>query len=198
MISGTNSESISPTVVQFGPVGGVHYYIHLAYQEAATIKYQRIKFTSTSLDYQITNVVSSGSGYTNNTAPSISLAGNNYPVISWIGFNGQGIGKVNETTGIPGTVKKVVVRRGNNGTWGSFFKVGDNASNTNNNSITSSTEATIIAWSEGSAPNYASKWVRRTSSGYTDAHNISNNGKQNQVSNGTSLTDIKSTVKNDF
>ncbi|MDY0081657.1 MAG: T9SS type A sorting domain-containing protein [Ignavibacteriaceae bacterium] len=90
---------------------------------------------------------------------------------------------------------KVVVRRGNNGSWSSFFKAGNNAVTTNNNSSGSTLyEETIITWSEGSSPNYNSKWVRRVNGSYTNAHSLSHNGKQNQVSNGTSLDNVKGTV----
>ncbi|MBE7476357.1 MAG: hypothetical protein HS131_06420 [Ignavibacteriales bacterium] len=63
-------------------------------------------------------------------------------------------GGINKIEGEPPT-SKVVVRRAKDNSWSSFFKAGYNAVTTNNNSTSSTlNEESIIAWSEGSSPNF--------------------------------------------
>jgi hypothetical protein len=51
---------------------------------------------------------------------------------------------------------------------------------TNNNSVNSSAEKTVIVWSEG-ATNPASKWMKRTGTSYITPQNLSHSGIQTQI-----------------
>ena len=143
--------------------------------------------------------LSSGSGFRNNYLPSISRTYSSKLVVSWLANYGNvtgGGGGTNKGNFIEGTEyaePQVVIRvgSGRSSVWGSFYKVGDNVSSAINNSVpSSSSEETIIAWAEDNGSNYSSKWIRRTGSGYTDAHSLSTNGKQVQISNGSALVNI--------
>ncbi|MBE7476196.1 MAG: T9SS type A sorting domain-containing protein [Ignavibacteriota bacterium] len=189
-IPNTTSYSSNPSVV------GISNNIHVVYQHSLGIRYILAFFNNYVADYINYAIISTGCGYTNNYSPSISLVKNNYPVVSWVGYNytDPGGGEVNKVEGESPT-SKIVVRRAKDNSWSSFFKAGYNAVTTNNNSTSSTlNEESIIAWSEGSSPNFLSKWVRRVNGSYTDAHSLSHNGKQNQVSNGTSIDNIEGTV----
>jgi hypothetical protein len=191
LIPNTNSYSSNPSV------SGRGNDIYLAWQHSLGIRYIFGYAQSTNWIYNNYAVISTGSGYTNNSSPSISLARNYYPVVSWIGYNyvDDGGGGINKIEGEDAVVSKVVVRRSSSGSWSSFFKAGNNAATTNNNSSSSTvSEQSVITWSEGTAPNYNSKWVRRVDGSYTDVQNLSHNGKQNQASNGTNLENIKGTI----
>ena len=193
LIPNTNSYSENPAAA------GRTTNVHLAYEQFNSINYLYASASWPNWGYFYNETISTGSGYDFNHSPSISIAWGDYsPVVSWIGYsNIIPPGTVSKGNQVSTTeyVPKVVVRRGYNWKLGSFFKAGTDAVTTNNNSVISSlTEATIIAWSEGTAPDYSSKWVRRTNGVYTDAHSISPGGKQNQVSNGSSLTNIKDLV----
>jgi len=188
-IPNTSLYSIDPSVA------GISNDIHLVYQHSLGVRYILAVFDNYGADYTNYAIISTGSGYTNNYSPSISLAKNNYPVVSWIGHNVQGGGGINKVDGDEASVSKVVVRRANDSEWSSFFKAGNSAATTNNNSSnTAVSEQSVITWSEGTSPNYNSKWVRRVDGNYTDAQSLSHNGKQNQVSNGTNLENIKGTI----
>ena len=189
-IPNTTLYSSNPSIAGSGGV------VYLAWQHSLGIRYILGHNQSQSWGYRDYSIVSTGSGYTNSYSPSISLAKNGYPVVSWIGYNyvADPGGGINKIEGEPPT-SKVVVRRAIDNNWSSFFKAGYNAVTTNNNSTSSTlNEESIIAWSEGSSPNFLSKWVRRVNGSYTDAHSLSHNGKQNQVSNGTSIDNIEGTV----
>ena len=190
LIPNTNSYSSNPSV------SGRGNDIYLAWQHSLGIRYIFGYAQSTNWIYNNYAVISTGSGYTNNSSPSISLARNFYPVVSWIGYNYvDDVVGINKIEGEDAVVSKVVVRRSSSGSWSSFFKAGNNAATTNNNSSSSTvSEQSVITWSEGTAPNYNSKWVRRVDGSYTDVQNLSHNGKQNQASNGTNLENIKGTI----
>ena len=190
LIPNTNSYSSNPSIV------GRYNWVYLAWQHSLGIRYIFGYAQGANWIYNNYAIISTGSGYTNNYSPSISLAKNAYPVVSWIGYNyvddtGWGINKIEGES----PTSKIVVRRGSSGSWSSFFKAGYNPVTTNNNSTSSSlNEESVITWSEGTSPNYSSKWVRRVDGSYTDVQNLSHNGKQNQASNGTNLENMKGTV----
>jgi hypothetical protein len=189
-IPNTNLYSSNPSVCGFGDD------IYLAWQHSLGIRYIFGGAQGTNWRYANYEIISTGSGYQNNYSPSISLAKNGYPVVSWIGYNytDPGGGGINKIEGESPT-SKIVVRRASGSSWSSFFKAGYNAVTTNNNSTSSAlNEESVITWSEGTSPNFLSKWVRRVNGSYTDAHSLSHNGKQNQVSNGTTVDNMEGTV----
>src|SRR5690606_22658288 len=129
-VPNTNSYSVDPTVA------GRYNNIYLAYQHSLTIKYIFGYPQGNNWLYNNYTTISTGSGYSNNFAPSISLTGNFHPVVSWIGSSiGSGDPGGEKIKGTGGNESKVVVRRGH-GTWSSFFKAATNTVNTNHNSIT--------------------------------------------------------------
>ncbi|MCZ7616304.1 MAG: hypothetical protein M5T52_22805, partial [Ignavibacteriaceae bacterium] len=82
-------------------------------------------------NWQYTNyaILSTGCGYTNNYTPSISLAKNGYPVVSWVGYNYKDPGgDINKIEGELPT-SKIVVRRAAGSSWSSFFKARSQCSN---------------------------------------------------------------------
>ena len=186
------------SLYSFDPsVAGISNDVHVAYQHSLGVRYILAVFDNYGADYTNFEIISTGSGYTNNYSPSISLAKNFYPVVSWIGYNytDPGGGGINKIDGDEASVSKIVVRRASGSSWSSFFKAGYNAVTSNNNSTSSAlNEESVITWSEGSSPNFSSKWVRRVNGSYTDAHSLSHNGKQNQVSNGTTVDNMEGTV----
>ncbi len=192
----TNSSSSNPSV------SGWSYYLFFVYQQSQAINYMYGHWESPVNNWtfwsQYYATLSTGSGFRYNYLPSISRTLNSKIIVSWIGSDGiqsGGIG-TNKGTSDEGTETaqpQVVIRVGSGGSsvWGSFYKVGDNVSSAVNNSVPASGfEATIIAWAEDNGTNYSSKWIRRTSSGYTDAYPLSSNGKQVQISNGSALDNI--------
>ncbi len=128
--------------------------------------------------------ISTGSGYPINFSPSISVA-NNYPVVSWVaGLSAPG-GGVSQ--------KRIVTSRGT--TWGTFQIAGTDANYVNNNSALTTTEKTVIVWSEGFT-NPISKWMKRTGTSYNTPRALSHYGIQNQVSSGSDYQYMSAMVFN--
>lgn len=106
LIPNTSLYSFDPSVAGFSDD------IHLVYQHSLGVRYILAVFDNYGADYIYYAIVSTGSGYTNNYSPSISLAKNTYPVVSWIGYNytDPGGGGINKIEGEAPT-SKIVVRR---------------------------------------------------------------------------------------
>jgi hypothetical protein len=138
------------------------------------------------------SVISSGSSFASNVYPSISLTGSESTiVVSWKGFNGPGIGKDEAGITYP---HKMVTRVKQNSTWGDFFIAGDNVSFVNNNSVSSSSPATVIAWSESDGT--ISKWIKRVGTTYCNLSSLSHNGAIPVISDGSTLDNIEVMVLN--
>jgi hypothetical protein len=137
-------------------------------------------------------IVSSGSSLEKNIYPSISLTGSdNTVVVSWKGYNGAALPKEVAGGEYP---HKMVTRVKQNGTWGDFFIAGDNVSLVNNNSVSSSSPATVIAWSENNGAN--AKWIKRVGTTYCNLSPLSHTGAVPVVSNATGLENIEVMVLN--
>jgi hypothetical protein len=138
--------------------------------------------------------VSSGSGYTNNTNPSISLNSDG-PFISWTGSRKEAnssnkiIGKENWVY-----VYKAILRTKSSGSWGDFNVIGSEVNYTNNNSTTSSNGETVIAYSQSGGQ--SSKWIKRVGGYYSEIVSLSHNGLQVNLSNGSGLSNLKAMVFN--
>ena len=149
----------------------------LAFQEGSSeIRYVKL---SAGTDYESvleTSLVSSGSPFTNNQSPSISVQAEN-SVISWDGFN----------TPIP----SAVVIRKIGSTWSNFNTFGSGTVRyTNNNSRRDGGEGSIIAWCD---IYNAHKFVKLDTGNYSSILTLpvgSGNG-QIQVSNGIGFADMK-------
>jgi hypothetical protein len=59
-------------------------------------------------------------------------------------------------------ISKAVIRKGP--VWGDLQIVGDNVNYTNNNSVSTALQKTVIVWSEETTPQ--SKWIKRTNDNY--------------------------------
>ena len=79
-------------------------------------------------------------------------------------------------------------------TWGDFTVLGSEVNYTNNNSSTSTTGETVIAFSQSGGS--TSKWVKRVGGYYSAVSSLSHNGLQVNVSNGTDLTNVEAMVFN--
>ena len=136
--------------------------------------------------------VSNGSGYSNNTNPSISLTPSG-PFVSWTGSR-----KENSPNKIIGkeTLSFVyrAIMRAKSVNWGDFYVMGDNVNYTNNNSTTNSNSETVIAYSRDNGQ--LVPWARRVGGYYTGFGSISHNGLQVNLSNGSSLSNLKAMVFN--
>lgn len=190
VIQGTNSDSKNHSI----KCDQVTKTVYLAYDNSTDIEYVRCTVDGNANWYYYPENISSGSGNNINHTACISLAGNyNSPIVSWIGSHSAGIHKI--TGSSPDDIPPmVVVRRKGSKSWGSFFKASRNVVSVNSNSSSYGREQTVITWSEGTQPNYTSRWVRRVDTTYTDPHPLSSFGKQTQVSNGTSLSDMGGVV----
>ncbi len=185
LISGTNADCMNPSIA------GAGEDIHLVCANNSRIEYI-FCYKKNAWEYHSPEYISDGSGNNANGNPCITLA-NGYPFVSWIGsYSSTGITKGTAAGG--GDIPPMVVARRKGSTWGSFFKSGSNVFSVNSNSSNNSTEQTVIAWSEGTPQSYTSNWVRRVDTAYSDPHNLSSNGVQTQVSNGTDLTDMGSVL----
>ncbi|MCL4551047.1 MAG: T9SS type A sorting domain-containing protein [Bacteroidetes bacterium] len=170
-ISYSTANSVSPSLVYNSQK------MFLAFQEGSSeIRYVKL---SAGTDYEYvweTSLVSSGSPFTNNQSPSISVQAEN-PVVSWNGFN----------TPIP----SAVIKRKTGTTWSNFNTFGSGTvRNTNNNSRRDGGEGSIIAWCD---IYNANKFVKLDNGTYSSILTLpvgSGNG-QIQVSNGIGFSDMK-------
>ncbi len=81
-----------------------------------------------------------------------------------------------------------------NNSWGNFFVAGDNVTNTYNNSTLSELDESVIAWNE--TQNTSSKYIRRINTDYDCIRNLGQNGIMPVISNGYSLSEIRSLIFN--
>lgn len=153
----------------------------LAYQNGTTeIKYlEFIRGVDDVFFAYEESIITTGSPYTNNIAPSISSHEGD-PLISWSGYN----------ISIPAAI----VKRRVGGTWSNFnsFASGSVIS-TNNSSRDAGTDGSIIAWG---TIYYEHKFVKLLNGVYSSITNIpetAGNG-QIQLSNGYDFNNIKSVV----
>ncbi len=163
---------------------------HLAYQQAAfSIKYLRWSANTNPLTSSYSSTPSTGSGYSLNTEPSISLAYYN-PVISWEGA---------QYTSSPQAVLRRGTLSGTSIIWSDFLKVGSNANYVHNNSAyytpPSTAEKTVMCWGEN---NSIIKWVKRTfDSGhttYSTPANLSHTGIRSQITTGSDYDNMKANM----
>ncbi|MEJ2103639.1 MAG: T9SS type A sorting domain-containing protein [Ignavibacteriaceae bacterium] len=201
----TNLNSSNPSCV-----GTIADYnnpaFHLVWQQGLMeIKYYQLTiiYNNITFKYEIDPIdytyatFSAGSPYDYNTNPSISVAGclppdnSGVPIVSWIGSFYSNPYKTLPKDELVTTSFKMITRRG---LGGSFCIAGNNVTSTNNNSTVSADENTVIAWSEGDPA--VTKWIKRSRSNYSSTFNMVNSGIETQISNGSSLTDIRAMVYN--
>jgi hypothetical protein len=170
--------------------------VYIVWQEGTSeIKYlysqrQGNNRTFNSADFQS---VSGNCGYTYNTSPSISLS-NTVTVVSWTGSRKESV--LNKTLGKETSLAYVyrALIRVKASSWGNATVLGSGVNFTNNNSSTSPTGETVIAFSQSNGQ--TSKWIKRVGAYYSEVGSLSHNGPQVNVSNGTGLVNQKAMVFN--
>ncbi|MFA7289450.1 MAG: FlgD immunoglobulin-like domain containing protein [Melioribacteraceae bacterium] len=151
----------------------------LAFQNGTEIRYEKL---TAGVDYENifeSTLVSSGSGFTNNISPSISVQAEN-PVVSWSGY----------TSGIPAAV----IRRKTGSTWSGFNSFGlGTVRSSNNNSRRDTGEGSVIAWCD---IYNVHKFVRLDNGTYTTIKTLPESGGNGeiQIGNGDGFSDMKAIV----
>ena len=187
----TDANSINPSII--GETG----IIHIAYESLSTIKYKQAYNQGLNWLYNNVITLSTGSGYTGNFEPSISLCdySNRYVMVSWRGTYTAAVEKrMAKENDYSDRIITAVAKVGYGTSWGGFSSFSNDINFTNNNSLTAS-YGSILTWSENSGT--LSKFVKRNSDGtYGTITSLSHNGKQTLVSNGASFSDMKVMVFN--
>ncbi len=193
----TDSNSKYPTIAGTKTDSDVKTEIYIAWQHSTSyIRYMKYYHKGGDPEFKYYTTISTGSGYSSNKYPSISLISNDDPIVSWKGYK-----RVREMekplakpTGGWVIYNRTVVRPSAGGTWGSFYTTGSNVLYTNNNSTSSDSNHTIIAFCQNSGQ--TSKYIRRIDGTYTTG-TLSDNGIQNHVSNGDKLSEVEVLIFDD-
>ena len=181
-LTSTNSNSVNPSIAVNKSGTSTVRLVWEQIQDASNSSIKYAVIVAAQISGAIATI-STGSGYPLNFSPSISVA-NNFPVVSWIVWN----------TSVE-TQKRIATSRGTN--WGTFQISGLEVNFVNNNSATSAVEKTVIVWSEGTV-NPVSKWMKRTSTTYSNPATLSNSGIQSQVCSGTDYQYMSAMVFNNI
>ena len=137
--------------------------------------------------------VTTNSGYSTHSNPSISLINNTQPIISWTGRRKESVlNKTNGTEALVWVNRAMVRVKGSS--WGDFTAVSSDVNFTNNNSSLSSTGETVIAFSQNGGQ--SAKWLKRVGGYYSEVSSLSHNGLLVNVSNGSSIVNQKALVFN--
>ncbi|MBZ0179274.1 MAG: hypothetical protein K8F36_08280 [Melioribacteraceae bacterium] len=185
IINNTNNVSLDPCLAIERTSNNPNWNpIHLVWQQGlASINYIRINQKGELFNQSEYANISSGSGYSINYNPALTLElnqGNYYPQVSWIGNSSILQGYYGAST-----VKKVVKRGKNqNGIWGFFYNVGDDVVFQTSNYAGGDH---ITAWSEGTS-NYTIKFIKNRL--YSTTHSLGSTDKYLDLSNGTSLSNM--------
>ena len=184
----STSSSINPSIY-----GDENYDdVYIAWQEGNTqIKYlslRRHQNDMTELDFE---TPSSGTGYTFNEFPSISLH-NNQPIITWKGRRKESVEQKIASPDAFIYVNRTLIRVRVSGNWTATQVAGSDVNYSNVNSSSGSPRESVICWSENNGQR--TKWLRRVNDSYSNFSNLSNTGALVNVSNGTSLSNIKAIV----
>ena len=187
----TDANSINPSII--GETG----IIHIAYESLSTIKYKQAYNQGLNWLYNNVITLSTGSGYTGNFEPSISLCdySNRYVMVSWRGTYTAAVEKrMAKENDYSDHIITAVAKVGYGTSWGGFSSFSNDINFTNNNSLTAS-YGSVLTWSENGGA--LSKFVKRNSNGtYGAITSLSHNGIQSLVSNGASFSDMKVMVFN--
>jgi Secretion system C-terminal sorting domain len=193
-LSGTDQYSVNPTLA--GRKLGNDDNLHISYESKSRIYYLRSYRSGSErrFDTPVADI-STGSSYSVNKFPSISLVNNQYyPIVTWRGSYKTNVAEKRmgkETDGMI-WIHKTVVRVKSSLGWGTFSAFGNKVDYPNINSIETNDE-TIIAWTENQGQ-YA-KYVKRAGS-FRQTQPLSSNGTYVQLSNGTDLDNLKTIVFN--
>ncbi len=189
----TDANSLNPAVAE------KYGYINIVFESLSTIRYKYGKVQSTSWKYSPVVNVSTGSGFTQNHNPSISISTGTptYVMVSWLGIYTAAIEKKLAKEQVLSIYRSAAVSKvGYYTSWGGFSNFSDHVNFTSNGSLNTSV-GSILAWSESNGQ--YSKYVKRNSNGtYDPITNLSTNGIHTLVSNGSSFDNIKAMVFNNL
>ena len=184
IISGTNEYSQNPSIGSLVDQSSP-YKFHLVYQQSGAIYYKKYSLSGTTISQINSSTISTGSGFTNNYNPSITILSDNSPVVSWVGYRtlmDERIEKANAGT----YEERIVLRRGySSGSWSSSFYKYDDGVNTP--SIVSSGSSYAIGWSLES--NNQNRFAR--SDYLLQAGSSSVYGKDVQLINNSTISSIR-------
>lgn len=149
-IFNTDENSLNPCVEFYNGDDQNPNKLHIVWQQGtSSIKYERLEFTysNNTLNYSTYALatLSTGSGFTNNYNPSITILSDNSPVVSWVGYRtlrDERLEKANAGT----YEERIVLRRGySSGSWSSVFNKYDDEVNTP--SVNSALMGYALGWS---------------------------------------------------
>ena len=178
-ISNTSSSSVNPTIIVEDKTD-LHSPFHLAWQEGPSqIRYEKLSHDNNGVTQSNYAVISSGSGFSNNQYPSITMKryqNSYYPVVSWVGINPDK------------DYSKVIFRDlSQYGTWGFFRQVGSDVEKSFNRRAED--DNYVIAWSEEISTNkYTNRFIKN--SDMYQIYNLDTKGKLLQISGGSTMNDM--------
>jgi len=191
-LQGTDINSYNPSLTALKNQTGNLIY-HLTWQQNISSSSQSIKYTtitdnSRTLSVGTIETPSSGSGYTKNYNPTITVMDNNVVRVGWVGYRlNSGISKINSSEKIIGTPEyRAVMRERTTSGWsGTFYKLSSNVKTVNINR--SDDNNSIYAWvsSNGSSNQY----ILNKDTEILGV--ISNPGDYLQLSGGPTTTEMK-------
>jgi hypothetical protein len=141
--------------------------------------------SNTSFGNLVNSTISTGSGFTNNYNPSITVLSDNSPVVSWVGYRtlrDERLEKANAGT----YEERIVLRRGySSGSWSSVFNKYDDEVNTP--SVNSALMGYALGWS---SENGSTNKIVRSDYG-NQIFTTTQVGRDVQLSNGSSHNNIR-------
>ena len=189
-IFNTDENSLNPCVEFYNGDDQNPNKLHIVWQQGtSSIKYERLEFTysNNTLNYSTYALatLSTGSGFTNNYNPSITVLLDNSPVVSWVGYRtlrDERLEKANAGT----YEERIVLRRGySSGSWSSVFNKYDDEVNTP--SVNSALMGYALGWSN---ENGSTNKIVRSDYG-NQIFTTTQVGRDVQLSNGSSHNNIR-------
>ena len=184
IISGTNEYSQNPSIGSLVDQSSP-YKFHLVYQQSGAIYYKKYSLSGTTISQINSSTISTGSGFTNNYNPSITVLLDNSPVVSWVGYRtlrDERLEKANAGT----YEERIVLRRGySSGSWSSVFNKYDDEVNTP--SVNSALMGYALGWSN---ENGSTNKIVRSDYG-NQIFTTTQVGRDVQLSNGSSHNNIR-------
>ena len=190
IISNTTSASKHPALIVDDTKNEA---FQLVWQESDTqVKYYSLTQTNnnTSIMPAEYEIISSGSGFTKNYNPTITVMENNVVRVGWVGYRfSKGISKTSEGEAIGTHIYQAVQREKTASGWsGVFYKLGAQVSTVNINR--SDDNNSVFGWVESSSTR-TGKYVVNKSTKY---QSLANSIDYLQISNGATVSDMKAST----
>ncbi len=193
----TDANSTNPSIgcVKNNSLSKCHVFF--SWQQGQT-QIDYIKYNNQSGSFVDFKTISTGSGYDHNRYPSLSVASNHNPIISWLGHRNHAPEKMlpkpqDETSG----QYRVIVRPMDKNNWQNFYNTGNGVDYTNNNSISYNPTVTyesIIGFSQNEGE--SAKYIKRFNNTYS-VGDLSHPGIQTQISNASDINGVKAMIYKD-